>query len=538
MVKRYQSDYESGDDNIQLLGLDIHNPVFFISSALMILFVIATLQFPEQANEVLTGVRAWCLITFDSFTIISVNLLLLFCIALIASPLGTLRIGGSSAKAEFSRASWFAMLFAAGMGIGLMFWGVAEPMAYFTGWAGTPFAVEPWTDEAAGLAMAASVFHWGFHAWAIYAVVALALAFFTFNCGLPLTLRSVFYPLLGERCWGWIGDMIDIFAVLATIFGLATSLGLGAAQINSGLTLMFGVEDNLNTKLSVIILITFITVISVMRGLQGGVKVLSNINMLFAAGLLLFVAIMGAGFIDPIFTAGSEYIANIIPLSNWAARDDNQWMRDWTVFYWAWWVSWSPFVGLFIARISKGRTVREFLFAVMVIPTVVTIVWFGIFGGNAIAQAQAGTGALAEGVSSISVLTFQMLENLPFAEITTLLGMMLVLVFFITSADSGSLVIDSITAGGKFDAPVPQRIYWAIMLGMISCILLYGGGKEVLSALQAGTVATGIPFTVIVLLICVSLTRGLVQSFKETRLVETKLTETELAKTGLTEKET
>lgn len=520
MANRFQSDYSPGDDNIQMLGLDVHNPVFFISSALIILFVIATLQFPEQANEVLTGVRTWCLTTFDSFAMLSVNLLLLFCIALIVSPFGSLRIGGDSATAEYSRASWFAMLFAAGMGIGLMFWGVAEPVAYFTDWAGTPFAVEPWTDEAAQLAMAASVYHWGIHAWAIYAVVALALAFFAFNCGLPLTLRSVFYPLLGERCWGWMGDLIDIFAVLATIFGLATSLGLGAAQINSGLTLLFGVEDNFNTKLSVIILITFITVISVMRGLRGGVKVLSNINMVFAAGLLLFVAVVGSGFIEHIFSVGSQYFANILPLSNWVARDDNQWMRDWTVFYWAWWVSWSPFVGLFIARISKGRTVREFLLAVMVIPTGVTIVWFGIFGGNAIAQAQAGTGALAEGVSSISVLTFQMLENLPFAETTTLLGMVLILIFFITSADSGSLVIDSITAGGKLDAPAPQRIYWAIMLGMIASILLYGGGKEVLSALQAGTVATGIPFTALVLLICISLTRGLMQSLREARTIE------------------
>lgn len=511
MTKQYQSEYQTGEDNVQMWGMDIHNPVFFISSSLIIAFVVATLVFTDQANELLSAARAWCLASFDGFMMTAVNALLLFCLALIVLPVGAIRLGGQNAKPEFNRLSWFSMLFAAGMGIGLMFWGVAEPMVYFTGWAGTPFNVEPWSDEAAGLAMGATVYHWGLHAWAIYAVVALALAFFTYNCGLPLTLRSAFYPLLGEHCWRWPGHVIDTFAVVATIFGLATSMGLGASQINAGMTMLLGVEDGFNVKLAIIILVTFIAILSVMRGLKGGVKVLSNINMVMAALLLVFIAVIGSltNIVDWISSTTVHYVSNIIPLSNWIGREDTQWMQDWTVFYWAWWVSWSPFVGLFIARISKGRTVREFLSAVLIIPTVVTIIWMSIFGMNAIEQAQAGIGSLAGGVTSISLATFQMLENLPFAELTTAVGILLVLVFFITSSDSGSLVIDSITAGGKLDSPVSQRVFWAVLQGLIAGVLLYGGGKDALNALQAGTVITGIPFTIVLIFISISLFKGL-----------------------------
>ncbi len=512
MTERYQSDYETGEDNIQVLGLDIHNPVFLVSASLIIAFVVAVLQFPEQANAVLSSVRAWSLATFDSFVMLAVNAILLLCLFLVVSPLGKVRIGGDGASPQFSRPSWFAMLFAAGMGIGLMFWGVAEPMVYFTGWSGTPLNVEPWTPEAAELAMAATVYHWGLHAWAIYAVVGLALAFFTYNCGLPLTLRSAFYPLLGERCWRWPGHVIDTFAVLATIFGLATSLGLGASQINAGMSMLFGADDALNTKLSIIVCVTFIAIISVVRGLDGGIKLLSNFNMVLAALLLVFIALLGAAgdVLGWVFATSGDYLSHMVALSNpFGREDDVQWMRDWTVFYWAWWVSWSPFVGLFIARISQGRTVREFMLAVLLIPTLVTIIWMSVFGMNAIAQAQAGVGELADGVSSISLATFQMLDNLPLAEFTTLVGIVLVLIFFITSSDSGSLVIDSITAGGKLDAPVSQRIFWAVIQGLIAAVLLYGGGKQALNALQAGTVATGIPFTLVLVFISIGLLKGL-----------------------------
>ncbi|GAB5451773.1 MAG: BCCT family transporter [Halioglobus sp.] len=511
MAGKYQSDYIVGDDNIQLWGLDIHNPVFFVSASLILMFVVAVIQFPLMANETLAAVRTWSLATFDSFMMVSVSGILFFCLALIVLPVGRVRLGGANAQPEFSRPSWFAMLFAAGMGIGLMFWGVAEPMTYYLGEGGTPLGVTARTAEAADMAMAATLYHWGLHAWSIYAVMALALAFFSFNCKLPLTLRSAFYPLLGERCWGWPGHVIDTFAVLATIFGLATSLGLGASQVNAGLTMLFGVEDGLNTKVSVIIVVTFVAIISVVRGLDGGVKILSNINMVLAALLLAFIAfaVGNVGFLGAVTDTAGNYLANIVPLSNWIGRDDEQWMRDWTVFYWAWWVSWSPFVGLFIARVSRGRTVREFLIAVLLVPTVVTLLWMSVFGMNALYQVQNEVGGLANGMDSISVATFQMLEGLPVSGITTLVGLLLVLVFFITSSDSGSLVIDGITAGGKKNAPVPQRIFWATVEGLLAAALLYGGGKQALTALQAGTVAAGIPFTLIVLLVCVSLYKGL-----------------------------
>jgi BCCT family betaine/carnitine transporter len=519
MPKRYQSDHTIGEDNIQLLGMDIHNPVFFISASFIILFVIVTIQFPTHTNEILGAARSWSLTTFDGFMMTSVSAILFFCLALTVLPVSKIRLGGSDAVPEFSRMSWLSMLFSAGMGIGLMFWGVAEPMTYYTGTGGTPLGVPPQTPEAADMAMAATVYHWGLHAWAIYAVMGLALAFFSFNCKLPLTLRSAFYPLLGERCWGWPGHVIDTFAVLSTIFGLATSLGLGASQVNAGLSMLFGVEEALNTKLSIIVFVTFIATISVVRGLDGGVKILSNFNMLLAFALLVFVIVIGSDInvVGAVVDTTENYLGNIVPLSNWAGRGDEQWMQDWTVFYWAWWVSWSPFVGMFIARVSKGRTVREFIIAVLLVPTVVTLIWMSVFGGNALYQAQSGVGSLADGMSSISLATFQMLESLPFSEFTTLIGIVLVLVFFITSSDSGSLVIDGITAGGKHDAPVPQRVFWATMEGLLAAALLYGGGQQALAALQAGTVIAGIPFTVILLLVCFSLYKGLRASLPASR---------------------
>ena len=511
MTNKYESDYEVGEDNVQLLGMDIHNPVFFISASLIVLFVMATMQFPAKANAMLADIRSWCLATFDDFMMISVSLILMFCLALTLLPVSRIRIGGPDAAPEFSRLSWFAMLFAAGMGIGLMFWGVAEPMTYYEGNSGTPLGVTARTPEAADMAMAATLYHWGFHAWSVYAVMALTLAFFSYNCGLPLTLRSAFYPIIGERCWGWAGHIIDTFAVLATIFGLATSLGLGAAQVNAGLSMLFGVEEALNTKLMVIVFVTFIAIVSVVRGLDGGVKVLSNANMVLAALLLVFIGIAGGNInaLSAIVHSGSQYLEQIIPLSNWINRGDEQWMRDWTVFYWAWWVSWSPFVGMFIARVSKGRTVREFIIAVLLVPTLVTLVWMSVFGMNGLFQAQTGIGALGDGSSTISLATFHMLSNLPFSGLTTVVGVALVLVFFVTSADSGSLVIDGITAGGKENAPVTQRVFWAALGGLLAGALLYGGGREALGALQAGTVAAGIPFTVVLLLACFSLYKGL-----------------------------
>ena len=508
---KYDTDYTAGQDNVNILGLDVHNPVFGTSAFLIIAFIVGALMFPADAKELLVGARGWSIANFDWLFIIGCNLFVISCLALIFLPVGKIRLGGVDAKPEFSTLSWFSMLFAAGMGIGLMFWSVAEPVAYYTAWWGTPLNVEANTPAAADLALGATMFHWGLHPWAIYGVVALALAFFSYNKGLPLTIRSAFYPLLGERCWGPIGHLIDILAVLATIFGLATSLGLGAQQAAGGLNYLFGIDGGLSTQIAVIILVTAIALISVARGLDGGVKLLSNINMILAASLIGIVIVVGStgAIFSSIGTILGSYAENIIPLSNWIGREDQTFYHDWTVFYWAWWVSWSPFVGMFIARVSKGRTVREFITAVLLAPTLVTVVWMAVMGGSAIEQVSTGVGALAGGLGDVAQAMFQMFENMPLTAVMSVLGIVLVLCFFITSADSGSLVIDSITAGGKVDAPMPQRLFWATLVGLIAGTLLVGGGSEALSALQAGAITTGLPFTVVLVLMCVSLLKGL-----------------------------
>lgn len=512
----YETDFEAGQDNVRMLGFDMHNPVFFISSLLVVIFVVGSIVFPETANSLLGTSKNWAIANFDWLFMIAGNIFVLFCLGLALSPAGKIRLGGDDARPEFSIMSWFAMLFAAGMGIGLMFWSVAEPVAYFTDWYGTPLNVAAGTPEAASAALGATMYHWGLHPWAIYAVVGLALAYFAYNHNMPLTIRSAFYPLLGDRCWGWMGHAIDTLAVLATIFGLATSLGLGAQQAASGFEYLFGLEATLNVQIGVIVGVTAVAVISVVRGMDGGVKLLSNINMGLALLLFLFVAILGAGLglFGQVATTAGSYLRDLIPLSNFAGRDDEVWLHGWTVFYWAWWVSWSPFVGMFIARISKGRTVRQFITAVLLVPTLVTILWMAAFGGTAIEQAQSGVGALAGGITDVSLSLFQMLDNLPWSAVTSFVAIVLVLVFFVTSSDSGSLVIDSITAGGKLDAPVAQRVFWAVMEGAIAGALLYGGGTQALDALQAGAISTGLPFTALLLVMCVSILVGMRRDLK------------------------
>ncbi|WP_018877599.1 BCCT family transporter [Thioalkalivibrio sp. ALE28] len=520
----YDTEHEIGEQNINPLGLDLHNPVFVVSAFLIVVFVILSLIFPEQANEHLDATRQWIGRTFDWLFLSAGNIFVLFCLALILLPIGRIRIGGQDAKPEFSVISWFSMLFAAGMGIGLMFWSVAEPVGYFTEWFGTPLGIEGGTEESRQAALGATMYHWGLHPWAIYAVVGLALAFFAYNKGLPLTIRSAFYPLLGERVWGPIGHVIDTLAVLATMFGLATSLGLGAQQAASGMEFLFGIDSGLNTQVAIIIGVTIIALLSIMRGIHGGVKVLSNINLLFAALLLLFVMVAGGilAFLSSVGTTVGGYVQYILPLSNPVGREDETFYHAWTIFFWAWWISWSPFVGMFIARVSRGRTVRQFVTAVLLVPTLVTVIWMSAFGGSGVDQAREGIGALADGISDSSLALFQMLEHLPFTAITSFLAIALVLVFFITSSDSGSLVIDSITSGGKTDAPQSQRLFWATTEGVVAGVLLAVGGAAALNALQAGAVSTGLPFVIVLLLMCISLMKGLFHELALIRIEEAR----------------
>ena len=506
------TDYTIGQDNVQKWGFDVHNSVFGISAGLILLFLVATLVTdPETAKTALNGVKNQIINHFDVLFMWSGNIFVIFCLALIVSPFGRIRLGGKEATAEHSFLSWLSMLFAAGMGIGLMFWSVAEPAGYFSGAYSTPLNVTANTPEAVKVALGATMFHWALHPWAIYGVVALSLAFFCYNKGLPLSIRSIFFPILGDRAWGWAGHIVDILAVLATLFGLATSLGLGAQQAASGIHHVFGIDAGIGLQIVVIIGVTILATISVVRGIDGGVKVISNINMVIAFGLLIAVALIGYSVtFSTIPETLMGYVENIISLSNPHGREDESFMHGWTIFYWAWWISWSPFVGMFIARVSKGRTVREFMTAVLLVPAVVTLVWMSVFGGLAIDQIINHVGTLGhEGLSNVSLAMFQMFDALPYGNVLSVIGVVLVLVFFITSSDSGSLVIDSITAGGKLDAPVPQRVFWALMEGAIAIALLWIGGSDAIQALQAGAISTALPFTVILLLMCVSLVKGM-----------------------------
>lgn len=522
------TEYEIGQDNIEgvkPVAYDIHNPVFMISAAAIVLFTGATLLFPSVLGPFFAGLRDVVTSNFDWFFLIAGNVFVLLCLGLILSPLGSVRLGGPEATPDFTLSGWFSMLFAAGMGIGLMFYGVSEPLGHFTAALGGPVVENgvrtDWAplDGAPGdelgarrLAMAATIFHWGLHPWAIYAVVALALALFAYNKGLPLTLRSVFYPILGERVWGWPGHVVDVLAVMATLFGLATSLGIGAEQATAGFGFLFGWSASDTSKIVLIVIITAVATASVVLGVEKGVKRLSEINMILAVVLLLFVILTGPTWqiLTGFFGNLAAYGAKILPLSNPFGRSDDNFRHGWTAFYWAWWISWSPFVGMFIARVSRGRTVRQFLTAVLIVPSLISVLWMTAFGGTAISETLAGFSGVTD--AALELQLFQMLSQLPLTAISSLIGIVLVIVFFVTSSDSGSLVIDTIAAGGKIHAPVPQRIFWCSFEGLVAIALLLGGG---LAALQAMAVSTGLPFTLVLLGACWAILKGLLAEKRE-----------------------
>tara|TARA_B100001057_G_scaffold320093_1_gene320313 strand:+ start:757 stop:2346 length:1590 start_codon:yes stop_codon:yes gene_type:complete len=497
--------------NKKLMGLDINFPVFFVSFSLAIIFSLLVLVFPNSSSEFLASSRIFVVSRFDTLFTISMSIFTLIIFFLIISPFGKIRLGGKNASPEFSFISWICMLFAAGVGIGMTFYGAAEPLSYYTGIFGTPLNVSPQTEEAYRLAFSATIFHWGLNGWSVYAIMGLSMAFFSYNWNLPLTVRSIFYPILGDRIWGWQGDLIDIVAVLATLFGLATSLGLGAQQAASGLFYLFEIPNNLLSQTLVILFITLVAVFSVYRGLDKGVKLLSNINIGLALLLLLFIIFAGPSY--QIFSSYGEnllsYLQDIPRLSDWNRSDDQQWYRDWTIFYWAWWISWSPFVGMFIARISKGRTIREFLCAAMFAPLIFCLVWFSSFGEAAIFQFEQGFGELSKPVSEISLVLFYLLDNLLFPTLTSIFALLMLVLFFVTSSDSGSLVINTITSGGKENTPRIQRVIWAIIQGVIAIVLLVGGGSYALSAIQSGAISMSLPFIFIILAATFSLLRGL-----------------------------
>ncbi len=489
----------------QRLGLRAHPVVFPVSVGLIVGFVVVTLVFLDRAASFFSALQTAIANSTGWFLVLSVNVYLGFVVIMMLSRFGHVRLGGPDERPEFSRLTWFSMLFSAGMGIGLLFFSVAEPIYHYT----SPPRGEAETVEAARQAMSLTFFHWGLHAWGIYALVGLSLAFFSFNRGLPLTIRSAFHPLLGERIHGPIGNAIDILASVATLFGVATSLGLGVQQINSGLAHVFGIGTGLGVQVLLIVLITAAATASVVSGVNRGIRRLSELNVGLGVLLMLMVLLLGPTLflLDALVQNMGRYIQNLPSLSFWTeAYRFSYWQNDWTIFYWTWWIAWSPFVGMFIARVSRGRTVREFLVGVLFVPTALTFVWLSVFGNAALHEELFGAGGIADAVAAdMPVALFVLLERFPLATLTSLLGVLIVATFFVTSSDSASLVIDIITGGGDLDPPIRQRVFWAVTEGVVAAVLLAGGG---LAALQTAAIITGLPFSVVLLVMAWSLYKG------------------------------
>lgn len=501
-----------GKSNRAWAGMLINPAVFFptalISAAVILFSVIA----PQSSAELFSNLRAGAVSRFDWFFMSVGNLLLLFCVVVALSPLGRIRLGGKGATPDYSRMSWFAMLFGAGMGIGLVFYGVGEPVTHFTsslaGGAAAPLGGAAGDAVAArSLAMAATIFDWSLHPWAIFAVTGLGFAVFAYDFNMPLSMRSSFYPLFGKSVWGRTGDMIEVLAVLATIFGLATSLGLGAQQAMAGVTYLYGIASSPLSILVLIAIMAGVTFLSVRGGIDRGIRILSEANMWVAVALLLFILVTGPAIrlLGDIGTNIINYLAFLPALSNPIGRTDTGFYNDWSVYYWAWWISWAPFVGMFMARISLGRTVREFIAGAMIAPSLLGIIWLTIFGDASIAQIVAGN---APGLAKASLDTqlFVLLGSLPWAQVTSFVSICLILIFFVTGWDSGTLVIDTMTAGGRTDTPLRQKTIWLFAVGGIGVVLLLSGG---LTSLQAGAIATGLPLALVLLLMCAGTLKGL-----------------------------
>lgn len=485
----------------------INPPVFFGSASLILAFVIFGAGFSDLASEVFSQVQSTIVSSFGWFYLLAVAIFLIFSISLAVSSFGHIKLGPDHSEPDYGYLSWFAMLFSAGMGIGLLFFGVAEPIMHFS----SPPVGEGGTVEAAREAMSITFFHWGLHAWAIYAVVGLALAYFGFRHNLPLTMRSALYPLIGERIYGPIGHAVDIFAVLGTMFGIATSLGLGVLQINAGLSYLFDLPESVYLQIALIGGITLLATVSVVAGLDAGIKRLSQLNLLLAVLLMLFVLFAGPTLflLQALVQNTGMYLNEVVSQTfNLYAYEPNGWIGGWTLFYWGWWIAWSPFVGMFIARVSRGRTIREFVLGVLLVPVGFTFMWMTFLGGTAI-DMELGelSGVLTSAVSdNPPIAIFTMFEQMPLSMLASGLATLLVMTFFVTSSDSGSLVIDTITSGGHPKPPVWQRIFWALTEGLVAAVLLLAGG---LTALQTASIAGALPFVIVMLVVCFGLLKGL-----------------------------
>ncbi|MEC9282062.1 MAG: BCCT family transporter [Bdellovibrionota bacterium] len=493
---------------------NINKNVFFSSAIFIFLITITGAFFPESLSNFFNMVQSWLIQKVSWIYILSVGSILFFCIFLMMSRLGDIKLGPDHSEPDYSYTSWFAMLFSAGMGIGLLFFGVAEPMMHFS----APPIGEANSIESAKEAMKISFFHWGLHAWGIYALLAVILAYFSYRKNLPLLPRSALYPFIGEKIHGRIGDVIDTFAVIGTMFGVATSLGFGVAQVNAGLNYLFELPQSSVVQVILIAIITAFATVSVVLGLDGGIKKLSQINVILAVFLMGAILLLGStvDIMQAYVQNTGAYLSDIIykTFNMYAYDKKDSWIGGWTLLYWGWWVSWSPFVGMFIARISKGRSIREFMVGVLFVPTGFTFLWMTVFGNSAIkfALEDKAKDLLIAVNSNVPVALFKFLEHFPFSSALSLLAVLLVITFFVSSSDSGSLVIDTLTSGGAEEPPVWQRIFWAVTEGVVAAVLLLAGGLE---ALQTMTIASAFPM---IIMIGIG-TIGLLKALKEDHLL-------------------
>ena len=484
-------------------------PVFIPAVIVTLLLVIGTISKPELAGDVFSSTLAFITTNFGWFYMLSVAFFLVFIVGIALTPWGNIKLGPDHAEPQYSFPAWFAMLFSAGYGIALLFFGVAEPVLHYA----SPPAGAGETVDAAKQAMQIAFFHWGFHIWAIYGLTGLVLAYFSFRHGLPLSMRSALYPIIGERIYGPIGHVVDIFAILGTLFGIATTLGLSVTQINAGINYLWpSIPISITVQITAIAIITGLAICSVVAGLDKGVKNLSLLNMILAIGLMLFVFLVGPTiFILETFLQNTgSYLNNIIERTfNLQAYSRSDWIGNWTLFIFGWTIAWSPFVGLFIAKISRGRTIRQFVFGVMFVPTMFTFLWFSVFGDTALhmIMVEGYTSLISDVQADNAIALFKLFELLPMTSIASFLAVVLIITFFVTSSDSGSLVIDSLAAGGALQTPAWQRVFWASIEGVVASALLVAGG---LSALQTMTIASALPFAIIMMIAALGMWRALV----------------------------
>jgi choline/glycine/proline betaine transport protein len=497
-------------------------PVFIPAVVVMVLLVIGTIGNPELAGSVFKSTLSYITNTFGWFYMLSVAFFLVFIVGLAMTRWGNIKLGPDHADPQYSFPEWFAMLFSAGYGIALLFFGVAEPVLHFS----APPQGTPETIDAAKQAMQIAFFHWGFHIWAIYGLVGLVLAYFAFRHGLPLSIRSALYPLIGDRIYGPIGHTVDVFAILGTMFGIATTLGLSVTQINAGMHYLWPqIPVNTTVQILCITAITCLAIFSVVAGMDKGVKRLSIINMVLAVALMLFVFVVGPSvhILETFLQNTGSYLNNIVERTfNLEAYSHSDWIGNWTLFIFGWTIAWAPFVGLFIAKISRGRTIRQFVVGVMLVPSIFTFMWFSVFGDTALNQIMEHgyTALIGEVQTNKEIALFKLYEALPLSSIVSFITVILIVTFFVTSSDSGSLVIDSLASGGALHTPVWQRVFWASTEGVVASSLLLAGG---LSALQTMTIVSALPFSIIMIIAALGMWRALTIEGHHRRSLKTEV---------------